>query len=409
MADILFLSHRIPYPPNKGDKIRSWNFLLHLADHHRIHLGCFIDDPADWEHVPVLLEICQETNFLQLPRSPLRLDNVGAFLDGTPITIRHFGNAAMHRWVSDICARRSIDTAFIFSSAMAQYLQGDAAERLHAVVDFVDVDSDKWRQYAARKSLPTAWVYKRESRTLLAFERAIARRTAHSVFVSDNEAALFKTLAPETAGKVSAIPNGVDTDFFDPSQDFERPFDANDEALVFTGAMDYWANVDAVTWFAEEVLPAIRQSRPNAGFWIVGANPDPSVQKLAERPGIKVTGRVPDVRPYLAHAGLVVAPLRIARGTQNKVLEAMAMSKAVVTTQAAAAGAEACVPNEDFIVTDDADAYARSVSDLLADPERRETLGRFGRNRVLESYGWSASFDLLDRVLSPTPIVRAAS
>ncbi|NBC32097.1 MAG: TIGR03087 family PEP-CTERM/XrtA system glycosyltransferase [Alphaproteobacteria bacterium] len=399
MADILFLGHRIPYPPNKGDKIRSWNFLAHLAAHHRVHLGCFIDDPADWDHVATLLDICQETNFVQLPRSPLRPGNAGALLDGMPITIRHFRRAAMRRWVADICTRRPIDAVFVFSSAMAQYLNAQAARALPAVVDFVDVDSDKWRQYAERKSGPGGWIYRRESRALLAFERETAVRTARSVFVSDNEAALFRSLAPETAGKVMAIPNGVDTVFFDPAQDFASPFAPGDTALVFTGAMDYWANVDAVTWFAETVLPAVRRTRPKVRFWIVGANPDPAVQRLAERPGIVVTGRVPDTRPYLAHAALVVAPLRIARGTQNKVLEAMAMGRPVLTTPAAAAGAEACVAGTDLVVTDTADAWAAVIGSLLADTAGTGALGRHARQRVLASYGWQSSFDRLDRVL----------
>lgn len=401
MADILFLVHRIPYPPNKGDKIRSWNFLAHLAKHHRVHLGCFIDEPEDWGHLTPLIELCEETKFAELPRSPLRLDNAGALVNGTPITIRHFRRKVMHHWVADLCARRPIAAAFIFSSAMAQYLPGARTPTVHTVVDFVDVDSDKWRQYAERKSAPMSWVYKRESRTLLAFERAIAARAAHSVFVSTNEAALFRTLAPETAAKVSAIPNGVDTEFFDPGHGFDCPFPDNEMPLVFTGAMDYWANVDAVTWFADSVLPAVREARPQASFWIVGANPDPSVQKLGERPGVRVTGRVPDTRPYLAHAALVVAPLRIARGTQNKVLEAMAMAKAVVTTPAAASGADACVAGDDLIVSDTADAYAVSVVELLGDPGHAEALGKKGRARVLASFGWGASFDRLDQVLSP--------
>lgn len=400
MADILFLGHRIPYPPNKGDKIRSWNFLAHMAAHHRVHLGCFIDDPADWDHVDVLLDVCQETNFVRLPRSPVRPGNAGALLNGMPITIRHFRRAAMLRWVADICARRPIGTVFVFSSAMAQYLGEHTAAAGMAVVDFVDVDSDKWRQYAERQSGPGSWIYRRESRALLAFERATAERTASSVFVSDNEASLFRSLAPETAGKVTAIPNGVDTAFFDPALAFDRPFAAGERVLVFTGAMDYWANVDAVTWFAESVLPAVRRTLPDASFWIVGANPDPAVRKLADRPGVVVTGRVPDTRPYLAHAAVVVAPLRIARGTQNKVLEAMAMARPVVTTPAAAAGAQACVAGEDLVVAETVEAWSDAIGSLLADGAAAAALGRQARRRVLASYGWQASFDRLDLVLA---------
>src|SRR3569623_858504 len=248
MKELLFLAHRIPYPPNKGDKLRSYNLLKQLGRDYRVPLGAFIDEADDWRHV-------------------------------------------------------------------------EAAAGRRRVMDFVDIDSDKWQQYAEARRWPLSWVYRREARTLLQYERAVAATFDASVFVSDSEADLFKRLAPECAARVWSIHNGVDTAYFDPVQSFTPPYPLYEKPIVFTGAMDYWANVEAVNWFAREVFPVVRAADEEARFYIVGARPAAEVQALRRLPGVIVVGAVDDIRPYLAHAALAVAPLRIARGVQNKVLE----------------------------------------------------------------------------------------
>ncbi len=396
VAELLFLAHRIPYPPNKGDKIRSWHLFEHLAQRHVVHLGCFIDDPTDWAHEPVLRALSGECHCEALPRSPLQARNATVLATGEPVTIRHYRRRGMAAFVAGL-ARRSLDGVFVFSSAMAAY--GLAVPAARRVIDFVDVDSDKWRQYAARRRPPARWVYAREANTLLTFERRMAAAFDASLFVTANEAALFRRLAPEAAARTHAVPNGVDLDHFSPAVALPSPFAAGEAALVFTGAMDYWANADAVTWFAEEVLPAVRRSHGRASFWIVGANPDPTVARLAGHDGVHVTGRVPDTRPYLAHAAVVVAPLRIARGTQNKVLEGMAMGRPVVTTQAAAAGIEAAEAGADLLVADTPAAFAAAVQGLLAAPDRAAALGGRARRRVEQSYSWASSLARVDALL----------
>jgi sugar transferase (PEP-CTERM/EpsH1 system associated) len=399
MADILFLVHRIPYPPNKGDKIRSWHFLEHLAGRHRVRLGCFVDDADDWRHVDTLKGVCAEVHAEPLPRSPLRPANLAAFGRGLPISVQHYRRPSFAAWVGETLAARPVDAVFAFSGAMAQFALDPPRTVTSRVIDFVDVDSDKWRQYAKRKAPPMRWVYAREAATLLAFERRVASAFDAAAFVSENEAGLFRDLAPESAGRTHAVPNGVDVTFFDPEGRFENPYPPESLPLAFTGAMDYWANVDAVVWFAREALPIVRRSRPQAAFWIVGVNPTPEVRALADLPGVSVTGRVPDVRPYVAHAAAVVAPLRIARGVQNKVLEAMAMARPVVTSSMAAAGAEATVPGEELLVADSPDATADATLGLLDDPAGAAEIGRRARRRIRESYGWAASFARLDRMM----------
>jgi sugar transferase (PEP-CTERM/EpsH1 system associated) len=221
-----------------------------------------------------------------------------------------------------------------------------------------------------------------------------------SLFVSPAETQLFASLAPEAADRLHAVNNGVDTDYFSPERPYENPFPAGTRALVFTGAMDYWPNIDAVTGFAATLMPRIRSSFPDASFWIVGSNPSVAVRELASQPGINVTGRVPDVRPYLAHAAAVVAPLRIARGIQNKVLEAMAMARAVIATPQAAEGIEA-QPGRDLLVPPTPEAFIEAVAQALRG-DAQAAMGAQARSYVLATYHWQKSLYKLDLILDGT-------
>ena len=397
MHDLLYLAHRIPYPPNKGDKIRSWNILRDLAAHYRVHLGCFIDDPTDRVHQPMLEKICASCHFASLNPSLAKLRGLVGLLSGAPITLGYYRDAGLARWIARLLQSRDIHRVFVFSSSMAQYVLGEAATRARRIIDFVDVDSDKWRQYAYAKSFPASWIYGRESRTLLTFERRAAAVADASLFVSEAEADLFRRLAPESADRVAVLNNGVNLDFFDPSGRYPNPFAGGTEPLVFTGAMDYWANVDAVAWFAREVFPQIRARRPKVEFCIVGARPSAQVQALAAHAGITITGRVEDVRPYIAHAALVVAPLRLARGVQNKVLEAMAMARPVLATPEALEGIDAKVGSE-VLCASAAAPFAEAVLAALAQPDLAE-IGRRARHRTEAAYGWPRNLAVLKTIL----------
>jgi len=274
-------------------------------------------------------------------------------------------------------------------------------------VDFVDVDSAKWSQYAQSRPWPLSAIFKREGARLLAFERAVARTTEASVFVTPAEAQLFRTLAPECAARVHHAQNGVDTHYFSPEHESTSPFQSEDEAIVFTGAMDYWPNIDAVSWFAKEMLPAVVAQRPRARFYIVGVQPTPAVQLLAQDARVVVTGRVPDVRPYIKHARVVVAPLRVARGIQNKVLEAMAMARPVVVS-AAAAGALSGVAATDFAVADGAPEFIRKTIALM-DGERGTSIGKAARERVLADYDWTKNLTPFDALLHGRSEARAVA
>ena len=396
MQDLLYLVHRIPYPPDKGDKIRSYHLLKHLSQHYRVHLGTFIDDEKDRSYLGKVKSLCGETCFVDLYPKAARLRSLRGLFSGHPLTLPYYRDRSLQAWVNGVLETKSIRNILIFSSAMAQYVSHAGSTR--RIIDFVDIDSDKWMQYSTTKTWPMSWIYRRESRLLLGYERKIARDFDGATFVSETEASLFKRLAPEVATKVTYFNNGVDADYFSPRNIYPNPYPAGTNTLVFVGAMDYWANVDAVDWFARSIFSVIRARLPDVEFHIVGARPTTGVRALAAHPGITVTGSVPDIRPYLAHASLAVAPLRIARGIQNKVLEAMAMEKIVIVSPQAMEGLCA-LPGQELLVADSEGDFVHQIVALLQS-KSHQTMGRAARVRVLEDYSWEKGLGRIDTLLS---------
>ncbi len=395
MANLLFLVHRMPYPPNKGDKVRSFHLLQHLAQRHRVFVGTFIDDPDDEVHIPKLRSLCVGLHVARLHPLRARLISLSGLFTGEALTLPYYRDRGLARWVDETLAAEKIDAAVVFSSVMAQYAQGRLG--LPMWVDFVDVDSAKWEAYAPQHRWPMSWLYRREGRRLLGYERAVAAAARRSYFATDKEAALFIQRAPECAHNVVAMNNGVDGVYFSPDAQRPSPYAAGEMPIVFTGAMDYWPNIDAVTWFAREVLPRLRQVRPSLRFHIVGRSPTTAVRALAGE-GVVVSGTVPDVRPYLQHAAVVVAPLRLARGIQNKILEAMAMGRPVVA-------AKGCVeaimaePGTEIVAASNAQDYVDAIAVLLGAAEHAANIGLAGRQRVLQTYTWDAHMGVLDQQL----------
>lgn len=394
---LLYLAHRIPYPPNKGDKVRSFNILRHLSRDWTVHLGCFVDDPADRAHLPALDTWCSSVEAVRLSPRYARLLSLRGLLTGEALSLPYYRNARLAAWVREVVRREGVRHAVVFSSTMMQYVEAEPG--LDVVADYCDVDSAKWTQYAAERSGPMAWLYRREGVRLLAYETRAARRARAVSFVSEAEAALFRDRAPGVAARVHAFGNGVDAERFSPDPARASPYPGHVRAVVFTGAMDYWPNIDAVTGFVREVWPALAAAEPDIEFWIVGMNPAPEVRALAAGARIRVTGTVPDVRPYLQHAAAVVAPLRIARGVQNKVLEAMAMARPVVVSSAAAEGLDA-EDGTHFLVAEDATATRLRLAQVLDSPALAQRLGEAARVRVLARFSWDAHLQALDRLFA---------
>jgi sugar transferase (PEP-CTERM/EpsH1 system associated) len=397
-VEVLFLSHRIPFPPNKGEKIRAHAMVAHLSQHHTVHIGAFVDDPADLQHADSLQALAGGECFLP-PLNPKLVYPMGlaALMRGEPITTSYFGSAAMEAWIGQLLAKRRIDSVLVFSSAMAPYMMNrrDFDPR-KVVLDLVDVDSDKWRQYAQASIGPKSWLYGREADTLLELERAAATHFAATLLVSPYEAQTFERLAPESVGRIHSVANGVDFSFFSSDHHFPNPFPKGEIPLVMTGAMDYRPNVDGALWFAKSVMPLVSARLPNARFYAVGSKPARALTQAGLRNTV-VTGRVADVRPYIAHAAASVAPLRIARGVQNKVLEAMAQERPVVATTAASRALDA-QPGRDFWLADDPDAFADAVVSAAMGPERARIAAN-GRRFVESNHDWARNLASLDTLM----------
>ncbi len=396
LPGLLFLSQRIPYPPNKGEKIRAYQILKYLTRHFSVHLGCLVDDPLDVPHEAVVAAMCASSHFAHLTRSRARWRCLSGLLTGEPLSVTFYRDAGLLNWVRDVVARLKPEVIFVYSSNMAPYILDLRANVPRVVVDLVDVDSEKWRAYAETGQGPMRFVHRREWHKMAALEARIARECDWCSFVSDDEAALFAQGNPGVEGKMRGISNGVDQLYFDPSLPFEPLFATDRANFVFTGTMDYPPNIAAVRWFAEDILPAIQARVPDAQFHIVGASPTPEVMALAGLVGVFVTGRVADVRPYLAHATAAVAPMRIGRGIQNKVLEAMAMARPVIVTTDALVGIGA-IPNVEVLLADHtADFVDRCVQ--VAE-NGASGIGQAARARVLADFVWAQRLSGFDKLL----------
>ncbi len=389
---LLFLAHRIPYPPNKGDKIRSYHELRALAERgHEVHLLAFADDLNDLNYQVDLARWCAAVEIVPLRRAWAGLRAAANLLTPRPLSLGYFASLKMRQLVRRALAMQNFDAVFVYSSTMAQYVPRELDSR--TVIDLVDIDSEKWRDYAGRTSGLQSWLYRLEWQRLRRYEYELVARFPSTVVSTAREAALLDRLDEFTRrARVRVVTNGVDLDYFQPA---ERQPDPHSPRLVFIGALDYYANVDGARYFAEEVFPLIRARESRAQFFIIGGNPTAAVRRLGRQPGVTVTGYVEDVRPYLHGATACVVPLRIARGVQNKMLEAMAAGKAVIATPAAAAGLRV-VNGEQLLIADTPQSFAGAVMEVIRDAGLRESLEARARYFVELEHDWQP---LLQRLI----------
>ncbi|MBU2341449.1 MAG: TIGR03087 family PEP-CTERM/XrtA system glycosyltransferase [Alphaproteobacteria bacterium] len=388
MGEILFLCHRVPFPPDRGDKIRSHHLLKGLAKLAPVHVGTFAETAQDREQDVALGEVSAShllvDRDMSLPRAGLR-----ALASGRPVSLPAFADKRLSRWVAQTLVSYDIDTVVIFSGQMGQYIPDSFAGRV--VVDLCDVDSAKFETYASEASFPRSWLLAREARLLAREEARIAARADCTLLITDHERALFRSRLPAGSdGDVRALGNGIDAAFFDPAATAPHPELAATPGphFVFTGQMDYPPNIAAVERFASAILPRLRETA-KAQFHIVGRAPTAEVTRLGALPGVRVWGEVPDVRPFLAGASAVVAPLTLARGVQNKVLEAMAMARPVLLSPEAATGIEAREGEHFAICRDDAD-FVAAAGEIAADQTRAGAMGRAARGFVMAEMSWEA-------------------
>lgn len=397
---LLFLAHRIPYPPNKGDKIRSFHQLRALNERgHEIHLLAFADDARDLGYQVDLAKYCASVQIISLHHHLAKLGALRALFSSCPLSLGFYESTQMRQAVNAKAAEVNFDAVFVYSSTMAQYVPPELASR--TLVDLVDVDSEKWLDYARKTRGPKAWLYQTEWKRLRRYEQEIVSTYANTLLTTPREAALLNQVDEFTRrARLRTLTNGVDLTYYRPDPWRlsvldklplnERQWFADPSAprVVFTGAMDYYANVEGVQFFVEEVWPQVRKQVPRAEFLIVGSKPTDAVKQLGQQPGVTVTGFVEDVRPYLQAATVCVVPLRIARGVQNKVLEAMAMGKAIASTTEGVAGLNVTAGDE-LLIANSPRKLTEYVVNLIRDEQLRTTLGEYARSFVEEQHDWT--------------------
>lgn len=400
MGEILFLAHRMPFPPDRGDKIRSSHVLRHLATLAPVHVATFAETDKDLAE-EIQLSKLVASHCLVRRTKPVPLAGVEALLKRKPVSLTAFHSERLAAYVRSVLESRPVDTIYVFSGQMGQYIPDDFSGRV--VLDFVDVDSAKFDAYAAGGTGPRAWLDAREGRLLRAEEARLARRADVSLLVSDEEAALFtERLSPADRAicDVRPLRNGIDSQRFDPSavQPEPRLLTHAGPRLIFTGQMDYAPNISAAQRAIERLMPLIRAVVPDATFHVVGRNPPAALLALDGVNGSRVWGEVDDIRTWLAGADLALVPLELARGVQNKVLEAMAMGLPVVLTPSAATGIGAS-HDQHLMIADDDTALAKTVLDLIGDAALAETIGQQARRFVIEQLSWPATLAPLAAML----------
>ncbi len=394
-GEILFLAHRLPFPPDRGDKIRSHHILKALAKIAPVHVGCLAESDDDAENAHHLDDVAASWC---MPRrsKPLPLAGVEALMRGTPVSLSAFRSASLMDWVRQTVGTRNICAIYVFSGQMGQYVPHDWQGRL--VMDLVDVDSAKFEAYGKAGIGPRSWIDAREGRLLKRVEADLVSRADATLLVSEAEAQFLQSRL-SSRHLIRALGNGIDCTFFDPEGFGSRSqFGSGGPHYVFTGQMDYAPNVEAVTRMARQIMPEVRRSLPHAQFHIVGRAPTREVIQLEGLHGTSVIGAVPDTRPWLAGADAIVAPLTIARGVQNKVLEAMAMARPVVLSPDAATGIDAR-SNTHFLIAETDAAFAANLLRLAKEPLTAASLGEQARRFVLEHMSWSAMLADLPRLL----------
>jgi polysaccharide biosynthesis protein PslH len=386
---IFFISQRVPFPPDRGDKITTFNEIRHLSTKHEVHVFCLADGRRDLDNIPGLRRYAQSVTAVPVIGWTSKLRALKAMFAGGPLSVAAFNETKLHNAIRRKFAELRPDLIMIYSCNVAQY--AEHFPQVPRIMQFAELDSSRWGQFARRSRPPLRWVYAIEQRRFFAYEQHIARTFSHTLLCTAAEQRDFERLIPGVP--VSLVGNGVDLDYFRSRGVPKRP-----GSIVFTGVMDYFPNIDAVVWFCDKVLPIVQRQIPAAGLTICGSRPAAAVRHLAKRRGVTVTGRVPDTRPYLDGAEVFVAPLRMARGIQNKLLEALAMGLPCVASKAAATGT-VVANGEGILAADNPEEFAEHVMRLLRDSAFRAAMAGKARATAEANYRWDGQMARLDRVI----------
>jgi sugar transferase (PEP-CTERM/EpsH1 system associated) len=389
---ILFLCHRIPYPPNKGDKLRAFNILKHLSQKHTIDLLTLADDKKDLRYQENLKSYCRQVETFYFHPFIAKLKILLYLFSSKPLTLPYFYHSKLKKRITQVISQHSYDLLFLYSSSMVQYVLNINAPP-PKVIDFVDADSQKWHDYAKLAKFPKSTIYQSEGRKLGRYEGKIAPHFKAVTVVSDQEKK--KLTRYVKTDNIYEVRNGIDLSLYEAAS----KFNGDNKDLLFIGGMFYFAYIDGILHFYKYAFSKIKKSLPNTIFYVVGADPVKKIRKLNSDKNMRITGFVPDIIPYLQKAAVYVVPLRMAPGIQNKILEAMAMRVPVVATPAAIAGIDA-VPGRDLMVEEDPVKFASAVIQLLQKPDLRQKLAENARRLVENEYNWNKNLSKFDDIFA---------
>jgi len=386
---ILYVCHRFPYPPKRGGKIRPFNMISHFSRQHEVTVASLSRSDEEGKEGEGLADHCKRVIMAQVREPWQTIRMVLRLLTPKPSSMGYFYSAHLKREIEGLLANEEFDLIFVHCSSVAQYVSH--VKGIPKILDFGDMDSQKWLIYSKMRSFPLNIGYWLEGTKLQREEKRLAKQFDWCTCTTQAE---FVTLNSYNTGvDTDWFPNGVDHDFFAPDNE---GYDS--ETISFIGRMDYYPNQACMIDFCNEILPLLQRQRSSTKLIIVGANPSAEIIKLGDLPGVTITGTVDDVRPYVRRSAVMIAPLKIARGTQNKILEAMAMGVPVVCSKLAAGGIDA-VPGEHFLSAEQPPEYVDAIMYLLKDPEEREKFAKAGRDRVLRHHNWPSSMSRLDNIV----------
>ena len=390
---ILYITHRVPWPPDRGDRIRTWNILKYLSTFADVDLACLADEDVSDDTLNMLKGVTKQLLIVPHKGKLRYVEGAISLAAGKTVTEGLFNNRQLSRMLAQWSQKTNYDAVMASSSGIARYAQSVAENNNAPVwIDLIDVDSQKWLDYANSARFPMSVVYRLEGQRLRNVETRLAQSSERLLVVSEAERDLFRSFCPD--GPIQSIGNGVDLQYFCPDN---QPI--HQHSCTFVGVMNYLPNADGVKWFVSEVWPRVRQKYPDAKFNIVGKSPTPDVLKLNEVPGVYVTGSVPDVRPYLHQANCVVVPLRIARGVQNKILEAMACGRPLVCSPSPLKGLS--IENDlHLLQAESPDEWLRQISQIFDDKTRASELGTAASAWVQLNHRWEACLEPLREMCS---------
>jgi sugar transferase (PEP-CTERM/EpsH1 system associated) len=376
---ILCLTSRLPYPPNRGDRLRAFHFIEHLSRQHELSLVSFVAGESERGHVAALEAHCQAVHVVSMSRARSAISVASNLWRPDPLQVLYYRSWAMQRLIAEVTTRTAFDAAYVHLFRMAPYVE--RLTGMYRIVDLTDVISKEISLSLPYRGLASRLLYRMEKPRIARYERWVAQNLEETWLISEADRKLLAAACPGT--NIRVVPNGVDLALFQPTG---QTFTAN--SLIFVGHMGVFHNIDAAIHLATDVLPLVQEQIPDCRLKIVGADPDPQIQRLGHDPSVTVTGFVPDLNEQLNQAAVFVAPLRFAAGIQNKVLEAMAAGTPVVTTSLINEGLGA-QPDHELVVADDAASTAQEIVLLLQDQERREQIARAGRQFVVRKYSWA--------------------